>query len=65
MDSRTDVKVTLFGLTPICSISNLVRKEKQLGSMWMEHNAEYSVGTGHAPFSVSRNRSIFSEVLGL
>jgi len=61
----TEVKVTLFGLTPICSISNLVRKGKQLGSKWMEHNAEYSVGSGQAPFLVSRNRSIFSEVLGL
>jgi hypothetical protein len=61
----TEVKVTLLGLTPICSISNLVRKRKQLGSKWMEHNAEYSVGPGHAPFSVSRNGSIFSDVLGL
>ena len=28
----TEVKVTLIGLTPICSISNIVRKGKQLGS---------------------------------
>ena len=61
----TEVKVTLLGLTPICSISNLVPKRKQLGSKWMEHNAEYSVGPGQAPFSVSRNGSIFSDVLGL
>ena len=46
----TEVKVTLLGLTPICSISNLVPKRKQLGSKWMEHNAEYSVGPGQAPF---------------
>jgi hypothetical protein len=61
----TEVKVALLGLTPICSISNLVPKRKQLGSKWMEHNAEYSVGPGQAPFSVSRNGSIFSDVLGL
>jgi hypothetical protein len=66
MDSRTstEVKVTLFGLTPIFSISNLVRKGKQLGSKCMEHNAEYSVGPGQAPFLVSQNRSIFFRSVG-
>jgi hypothetical protein len=47
----TEVKVTLIGLTPICSISNIVRKGKQLLSKWMEHNAEYSVGQVQAPLS--------------
>jgi hypothetical protein len=56
----TEVKVTLIGLTPICSISNIVRKGKQLLSKWMEHNAEYSVGQVQAPlFSFTKSLHFF------